>query len=154
MMAGRGEGIKLDTPFHWAIDGLKQRAPFFEHLPSLLPSDSILYVEGVRTAPEVAAFYSSHRARNAVDVARDSIWPVPDIYQFSFSSDVSARLRQFAEARPGLELRAPKTRIYVNSHSMKPREMGPGPARRKNGFSSPAARASAISSHWFTLSTA
>lgn len=100
LLAGRGDGIDLDTPFHWVVDGVKQPVTFFEHLPSLLPSDSILYVEGGRIAPEVAAFYSAHRARNAVDVARDTIWPVPDIYHFSFSSDVSSRLRQFAENRP------------------------------------------------------
>ena len=104
MLAGRGDGIDLDTPFHWEIEGLKQPAPFFEHLPTLLPSDSILYVEGTHIAPEVAAFYSSHRAHNAVDVVRDTIWPVPDIYHFSFSSDVSSRLRQFAESRPVEEM--------------------------------------------------
>ena len=104
MLAGRGDGIDLDTPFHWAVEGLKQPGSFFEHLPALLPLDSILYVEGTHIAPEVAAFYSSHRARNAVDVARDTIWPVPDIYHVSFSSDVSSRLRQFAEDVPVAEM--------------------------------------------------
>ena len=100
MVAGRGDGIDLDTPFHWVIEGLKQPVPFFQHLPELLPPDSILYVEGTSIAPDVAAFYSSHRARNAVDVVRDTIAPVPDIYHFSFSSEVCAGLRQFAERRP------------------------------------------------------
>jgi hypothetical protein len=36
LLAGRGDGIDLDTPFHWAIEGLKQPVPFFEHLPALL----------------------------------------------------------------------------------------------------------------------
>ena len=104
MVAGRGDGIDLDTSFHWVIEDLKQPVPFFEHLPQLLPSDSILYVEGTSIAPEIATFYSLHRARNAVDVARDSIAPVPDIYHFSFSSDVATSLRQFAENRPVAEL--------------------------------------------------
>src|SRR5688500_17945787 len=85
MAAGRGDGIDLDTPFHWVIEDLKQPVAFFDHLPNLLPPDSILYVEGTSIAPAVAAFYSSHRARNAVAVVRDAIAPVPDIYHFTFS---------------------------------------------------------------------
>jgi hypothetical protein len=37
MMAGRGDGIDLDTPFHWVTEGVKQPAALFEHLPELLP---------------------------------------------------------------------------------------------------------------------
>ena len=97
MAAGRGDGIDLDTPFHWVIEDLKKPVPFFEYLPELLPPDSILYVEGITIANEIAAFYSLHRARNAVDVARDMILPVPDMYHFNFSPDVSINLRRFAE---------------------------------------------------------
>lgn len=97
MIAGRGDGIELDTPFHWAIAGLKQPRPFFQNLPAVLAPDSILYVEGTRIAPEVAEFYTVHRTPNAVDVARDTIAPVPDIYHFQFSVDVASRLSEFAE---------------------------------------------------------
>ena len=104
MVAGRGDGIDLDTPFQWVIEDLKQPATFFEHLPALLPPDSILYVEGTSIVPEVAAFYSSHHARNAVAVARDTIAPVPDIYHFTFSPDVCAALRRFSERHPVAEM--------------------------------------------------
>jgi hypothetical protein len=104
MSAGRGDGIDIDTPFHWVIEELKHPVPFFEQLPELLPPDSILYVEGTSIAADVAAYYSSHRARNAVDVVRDTIAPVPDIYHLTFSPDVLAGLRQFAESRPVAEL--------------------------------------------------
>jgi hypothetical protein len=102
--AGRGDGIDLDTPFHWVIEDLKQPVPFFKQLPELLPPDSILYVEGTSIAADVAAFYSSHRASNALDVVRDTIAPVPDIYHFTFSPDVSGSLRQYAESRSVAEL--------------------------------------------------
>src|SRR5438270_11871222 len=76
MAAGRGDGIDLDTPFHWVIEGLKQPVPFFKHLPELLPPDSILYVEGTSIAADIATFYSSHRPGNAVAVVRVTIMPV------------------------------------------------------------------------------
>lgn len=41
------------------------------------------------------------------------------------------RLRRASWIRPVLELRAPKTRIYVNNHSMKPRERGPRTRQEK-----------------------
>ena len=104
MIAGGGDGIDLDTPFHWAVAGLKQPGPFFQHLPSLLPPDSILYVEGTRITPKMAAFYSAHRAPNAVAVARDTIAPVPAIHHFQFSAVVASRLREFAGRHPVAEL--------------------------------------------------
>lgn len=60
MSAGRGDGIDIDTPFHWVVEDLKLPVLFFEHLSELLPPDSILYVEGTSIAADLAAFYSSH----------------------------------------------------------------------------------------------
>lgn len=97
MIAGRGAGIDLDTPFHWVIEGLKQPVSFFEKLPDLLPSDCILYFEGTSITAQMASFYSSHHASNAVDVVRDTIAPAPEIYHVTFSPDVCAALGQFAE---------------------------------------------------------
>ena len=99
MAAGRGDGIDLDTPFHWVIEDLTHPVSFFERLPDLLPADSILYVEGTSIATDVAEFYLSNRAPNAVAVVRDTIAPVPDVYHFAFSCDVCATLRRFAESR-------------------------------------------------------
>jgi len=104
MIAGRGDGIDLDTPFRWVIQGVEQPEPFIRTLPLLLPSDAILYFEGGSIAPDVSAFYESHRARNAVAVVRDTIFPVPDIYHVAFSQDVVARLREFAASRSSQEL--------------------------------------------------
>jgi len=45
------------------------------------------------------------------------------------------RLRRVKWVRPVLEMRAPKTKIYVNNHSMKPRERGIGlPNEKKRVF--------------------
>lgn len=104
MIAGRGDGIDLDTPFHWVVEGIKQPEPFFACLPSLVPNDAILYCEGGSIAPDVAIFYKEHQARNAVAVVRDTILPVPEIYHVAFSSQVAARLRELAANRSPGEL--------------------------------------------------
>ena len=41
------------------------------------------------------------------------------------------RLRRAPWIRPILEMRVPKTRIFVNNHSMRPREHGPGARQDK-----------------------
>jgi hypothetical protein len=41
------------------------------------------------------------------------------------------RLRRAPWIRPVLEMRAPKTKVYVNSHSMKPRQFGPKATQEK-----------------------
>ncbi len=97
-MAGGGfKGVEIDTPFEWVIEDLKTPVPFFEHLPMLLPENSVLYVEGTQIAPEVDAFYAAHRATNTIKVRRDTIYPEPEIHHVLFSADVSAALRKMAE---------------------------------------------------------
>jgi hypothetical protein len=104
MAAGRNDGLHLDTPFQWMIEGLKQPVPFFEHLPKLLPPDSVLYVEGGEIVPESATFYSAHRAPHPVAVVRDTVFPMPEIFHVTFSPDVSIGLRRLAERRSVAEM--------------------------------------------------
>jgi hypothetical protein len=43
-----------------------------------------------------------------------------------------ARMQCAAWIRPALELRVPKTKVYTNQHSLKPREFVPGEKPKKN----------------------
>ena len=88
MVAGRGDGIDLDSPDRWVIEGLTDPTNFFRHLGLLLPIDSILYFEGSDIHAEAGQFYQQHRAANAVSVVRDSIFPVPEIFHVELSAPV------------------------------------------------------------------
>jgi hypothetical protein len=95
-IARPGEGIDLSTPFHWVSEDVEQPNAFFEQLPALLPANSVLYFEGTSIASDVAAFYDQNRSANTVPVARDTIWPVPDIYHVVFSPQVCAGLGELS----------------------------------------------------------
>ena len=97
-VAGRGDGITIDTPQHWTTEEISGEhvAKFFGAISILLPPDSILYFEGTSIAPAVAEFYLAHRAGNAICVARDTIFPVPDVYHVSFSPTVTSGLIELA----------------------------------------------------------
>lgn len=105
-IAGRADGIELDTPNHWVVEGVHEHdAPrFFELCEHLLPPNSILYFEGTSIAPDIAAFYVQHRAPNAVPVVRDTIHPVPETFHVTCSSPVMTRLRELSQTRPLPEL--------------------------------------------------
>ena len=93
-IAGRGDGIAIDTPQHWVTEeiGHEHSAKFLGSLAMILPADSILYFEGTSIAPDVARFYSRRRAQNAVEVTRETIFPVPDTYHVYFTPAVIAGL--------------------------------------------------------------
>ncbi len=81
MAAGRGDGIDLDSPQRWVVEGLRDPVDFCRCLAQLIPGDSILYFEAINPMPEVAEFYEANRARaGAVCVVRDMIFPVPEIF--------------------------------------------------------------------------
>jgi hypothetical protein len=104
MIAGRDDGIELDTEFRWAVSGIKQPVPFFQSLFLLLTPDAILYFEGCSVARDVSAFYESHKARKAVAVTPDTVFPVSDCFHVSFSSEVVTRLCELAASRPSKDL--------------------------------------------------
>jgi hypothetical protein len=93
-LAGRGDGIDLDTPEHWVVEGIgKEKArQFFQSLPRILPPDGILYFEGTTISPDAAKFYERHRAKNAVAVIRDTISPAPETFHMQFAPDALAGL--------------------------------------------------------------
>ena len=98
-IAGRTDGIDLDTPQHWVISGIRGRhaSRFFELCEHLLRPDSIFYFEGTSIAPDIVAFYAQHRAPNAVSVIRDTIHPVPETFHVTCSPTVITRLRELSE---------------------------------------------------------
>jgi hypothetical protein len=98
------DGIEMDTELRWVVSGIKEPVPFFQSLSLLLSPDAILYFEGCSVAPDVSAFYESHRAHSAVAVVRDTIFPVSGVFHVSFTSEVVTRLCELAASRPSKEL--------------------------------------------------
>lgn len=100
MLAGRGDGIDLDTPSHWATDDVKDADRFFELLPIIFPFGGNLYFEGSQVEPEVIRFYEANRAQDAVSVIRDMIFPTPEMYHVKFNGETQSALRQFVKTLP------------------------------------------------------
>jgi hypothetical protein len=104
MSAGRGDGIELDTEYRWVVSGISHPEPFFRSLFLLLPQDTVLYFEGCSVSSDVSMFYETHRASEAVAVARDSVYPTPECFHVAFSAEVIARLCELVASRPSDDL--------------------------------------------------
>src|ERR1041385_6474730 len=77
-IAGRLDGLDIDTPNHWRIAPVNDPIPFFTNLATIMPANAILYLEGASISQAARALYNANRAEHAVPVARDTIFPVPD----------------------------------------------------------------------------
>jgi hypothetical protein len=89
MAAGRGDGIDLDSPERWVVEGLQDPVSFFQHIGQLIPGDSILYFEVAEPLSEAVQFYEANRARRgAVCVVRDMIFPVPQVFHVQLQPGV------------------------------------------------------------------
>lgn len=100
MAAGRGDGIDLDSQDRWMIEGLKDSISFFRHLDKLIPAGSVLYLEGCDILPEVTRFYEANRASNAVCVARDTSFPIPETFHVSMTPRVVEGLTEILGRHP------------------------------------------------------
>ena len=100
MAAGRGDGIDLDTPERWCVEGVMNAAEFFRGLSLLIPEDSNLYIEGTELDEEVVQFYEANRSKNAVCVVRDMIFPAPDMFHVAFGRGVQEKFAEYAQQKP------------------------------------------------------
>jgi hypothetical protein len=79
---------------------LKDAVGFFRELGRLIPEDSNLYFEGTELEPEVVRFYEANRAKNAVSVVRDMIFPAPDVFHVGIGPGILEQLEELVGRQP------------------------------------------------------
>jgi len=100
-------GISMGNDAGWKISGIQGSSfpEFLALLPSLLPQDSVLYLEGTSpSVPDVITFLENHRAVATSKVARGTIWPRPKILHIKLAADVMRELARLVEGRPTYEI--------------------------------------------------
>ena len=99
MIAGRNDGIELDSDFRWVVSGAPQLGIFFQCLPLILPPDAILHFEGCEVSRDMCAFYEANEAPESVAVMRDTISPVSECFHVIFSREILAKLSELTATR-------------------------------------------------------
>ena len=72
-------GIRLEESNPWHIAPIKDPSTFLRHLLSLVPTHSILYLEGT-TERNVNEFLMARVHPSPLKVAVGTMWPRPDVH--------------------------------------------------------------------------
>lgn len=104
MIAGDGSGLEIDSEKWWAVTGIAAPIPFFQSLSKILPSGSVLYMEGEDIRPWAADLYERYVPAVIVPVARDTIAPMPKMFHVVFSDVLIGELCEMAQGRETREL--------------------------------------------------
>jgi hypothetical protein len=93
------DGIRLTEAEPWLLRPTKDVARFLRALPSLVPENSIAYVEGTGEA-HVAKCLQRVSIQPQVRVAIGTIWPKPDSYHLPLTEGNVEALAVFLEENP------------------------------------------------------
>jgi hypothetical protein len=89
-------GASLGAAPAWSAGHVKEASVFFRALPDLLPSGTILYLEGV-CAGDVIKFAERHPAEHSLKIAFGTIWPRPNYFHIPITATTAAELADLAE---------------------------------------------------------
>jgi hypothetical protein len=92
------EGIRLEPQAHWEVSPPDWAAvpDFLRLLPTLMPSGSVLYLEG-RPASAVRAYLEARAATDTTKVAMGTIWPRPLVFHVGMTTSCLEGLAQLVE---------------------------------------------------------
>ena len=96
-------GIHIEGEFVWDIHNY-ELCRLLLALPSLVPADAVLYIEGGRIEDGVRQFLRAHPAPATTKVYPGTIAPVPEIYHVPATSDMLSGLAQIADRHNSYEV--------------------------------------------------
>lgn len=107
------DGIALGEETRWVISGITDFETFFRNVSTLLPEkDSILYLEGTATAPDVQSFLNKHAGAPLAKIRDGTIWPRPHKWHIRISRDFLNQLEMIASRHTTPEI-ADHCHIYT-----------------------------------------
>ena len=106
------DGICIKSDTVWEVAGIKDKklADFFRALPSLLPQDSILYLESTYSK-RIVDFLMANAAKETRKVAIGTIWPRPNFFHIVISESNMTELARLSE-----RCATPEVCIHVHAY--------------------------------------
>ncbi|HEY6168437.1 MAG TPA: hypothetical protein VI454_10390 [Verrucomicrobiae bacterium] len=96
------DGMVLGSDAGWEVAPTRDSVKFFQHVPLILPSRSVLYFEATALAPDIRDFLDDHAGLATCKVHAGDRWPWPERFHVAFSPEVARELagivRDFADA--------------------------------------------------------
>lgn len=103
------EGISLGQDVLWEVSSGKDLPSFLRGLIDLVPSESILYLEGGTPTKEIELYLEERRANKITKVALGTIWPRPKCFHIPISSENIEGLAKLTE-----KIAVPEAAIHLH----------------------------------------
>ncbi len=87
-------GITLRENVDWEVSPVESVSSFLRALIDLVPTDSVLYLEGSSTPPKIESFLEDHKSGRVTKVEVGTIWPSPKCFHVVVSSETLEGLAQ------------------------------------------------------------
>lgn len=91
------EGISLSTKECWEVFSIKDFPAFLKVISNLVPTGSILYLEGSDTPKKLRSYLEERASQNICKVEMGTIWPRPDVFHIDITKENMAGLAELAE---------------------------------------------------------
>lgn len=111
------KGISLESKPCWEISGIKRLPSFLRALYSLLPADSVLYLEGGDVTKKLRSYLNERAAQKTCKVEMGTIWPRPECFHMLITRENLEGLAKLAENYPTPQV-AVHLHVYNNDEML------------------------------------
>ena len=110
---GQRVGLAPDVAdVRWEIPGVTDLAAFLRALPSLVPDDSTLFLEG-KPSQQIESFLASRAVETKMKIERGTCWPMQDVFHVRLDRATMEGLAALANECAAPEL-ADHIHVYVD----------------------------------------
>jgi hypothetical protein len=106
------KGIHLENWPRWKVQPVRDTTLFLQALSGLIPSDSVLYLEGGSAPPRVRTYLEERAAKDTCKVELGTIWPRPSQFHMVATRDNLLGLAELAE-----HCAAPEIAIHLHVYA-------------------------------------
>jgi len=97
------DGIHMIGPC-WEVHGQVDPCAFLRALPSVVPEDAILFLEGGHHPPALRDFIQANAVPAPATVRRGTVWPRETVFHLPATPEVLTQLAELAEHCAGPEI--------------------------------------------------
>lgn len=91
------QGTSLGAEPAWSVTGIDDASEFFRLLPSLIPSGSVLFLEGVYS-DAIIDYLKQHPSEHRLKIAGGTIWPKPRCFHILITEETALDLARLSES--------------------------------------------------------
>ena len=107
------KGISLRKGPCWEVSRIRDSSAFFRALSDLIPSNSILFIEGTSTSKDIQRYLEARKPDKITKVSLGTVWPRPNCFHMLATPENLEGLAKLADSYAAPEV-ADHIHVYTN----------------------------------------